>query len=98
MQKKVNSLLRGISYHIIPISILLIISTVLIASWFRYGLMYGGGDVGLPTYDPLRLLSIIKNVWWEAHAPGFPYPSGLTAIPLYFILSLLQTVGLSEIA
>src|SRR3972149_3981490 len=98
MLKNINSLLRKISYHIVPISILLVVSTIMIASWFRYGLMYGGGDVGLPTYDPIRLLSIIKNVWWEAHAPGFPYPSGLTAIPLYFILSLLQIVGLSEVA
>src|SRR3989344_7437429 len=97
MLKNINSLLRKISYHIVPISILLVVSTIMIASWFRHGLMYGGGDVGLPTYNPIRLLSIIKNMWWDVHAPGFPYPSALTAVPLYFVLSILDIVGMTAV-
>jgi len=97
MLKKLNSLLEKVSYHSLPLGILFLICTVLIASWFRHGLMYGGGDVGLPTYNPIRLLSIIKNMWWDVHAPGFPYPSALTAVPLYFVLSILDIVGMTAV-
>ncbi len=77
---------------------LLSIALVLIVSWFREGLPYGGGDVGLPTYNPLKVLSILKNVWWEIHAPGFPYPQTLASIPLYLLLSVLQILALPHFA
>lgn len=98
MLKKVNNLLLSASYHVLPLSVLAAICIVMIASWFRSGLLYGGGDVGLPTYDPIRLFSVVKDIWWDVHAPGFPYPSALTSIPLYFVLALLQTVGMSAVA
>ncbi len=72
-------------------------SLIMIISWFRYGHLYGGGDVGLPTYDPVRILSIVKNIWWDVHAPGFPYATALTSIPFYLVLATLQTFGLSNI-
>lgn len=97
MLKKLNDFFKKSSYHILPLGIIFLISLVMIISWFRYGLLYGGGDVGLPTYEPIRIFSIIKNVWWDVHAPGFPYPSALTSIPLYFVLSLLQVVGMSAV-
>lgn len=65
--------------------------------WFKAGYIYGGGDVGLPTYNPSRILDVVKNVWWEDSAPGFPRPQGVTAIPLYTLLSLGQKLGLSEL-
>ena len=98
MLKKLNSLQGGVLYHALPLGILATVCIMMIASWFRYGLLYGGGDVGLPTYDPIRLFSIVKNIWWDVHAPGFSYPSALTAIPLYFFLTFLQVIGMSPIA
>ncbi|MEK7550205.1 MAG: alpha-(1-_3)-arabinofuranosyltransferase family protein [Patescibacteria group bacterium] len=98
MLKKVNSLLSKARYHIWPLSIFLAITVIMILSWFRTGILYGGGDVGLPTYNPIRLSSIVKDIWWDVHAPGFPYPSALTSIPLYSTLAILQTVGMSPVA
>ena len=97
MLKKIDNFFRSISFHALPLTILFILSLVMIVSWFRYGYLYGGGDVGLPTYDPIRILNIAKNIWWDVHAPGFAYPTALTAIPLYLILAFLQILGLSNI-
>lgn len=71
------------------------LSVLLVSIWFRDGLIYGGGDVGLPTYDPARILDVIRYVWWDASAPGFPRSQGVTGIPLYLGLSLLQKLGFS---
>ncbi len=74
-----------------------IISTIVIFSWFRDGYIYGGGDVGLQTYNPSRILENQKFIWWEAAGPGFPIPQGLVGIPLQFILSLFQHIGFSPL-
>lgn len=85
------------SKSLIPFVYFLVLSGIIIFSWFRFGYIYGGGDVGLQTYDPTRILQIIKYVWWDSTAPGSPTPQGLSAIPLQFGLSLLQSVGFSPL-
>jgi hypothetical protein len=89
-------MLKKLSNFFLPIGTLFLISLIITISWFRYGHLYGGGDVGLPTYDPIRLFNIVKNIWWDVHAPGFAYPTALTAIPFYLILVFLQAAGLSN--
>lgn len=74
-----------------------VVSFLLILIWFRQGLIYGGGDVGLQTYNPSRILENARYVWWEAAGPGAPLPQGLSAIPFQFFLFLLQAVGFSPI-
>jgi hypothetical protein len=83
--------------HLIIFLLHLCIAVVLMAIWFKPGYIYGGGDVGLPTYNPLRILEVVKNVWWESSAPGFPRPQGVTAIPSYGVMALGQKLGLSEV-
>lgn len=75
----------------------IILSAVVIFSWFRDGLIYGGGDVGLQTYNPQRILENAKYVWWDSTAPGSPIPQGLSAVPFQFFLSLLQSIGFSPL-
>ncbi len=75
----------------------LTISSLLILVWFRDGFFYGGGDVGLPTYNPKRSLEITKNIWWEAQAPGFLIPQSVTSITLYLFLSFFQFFGLGPV-
>lgn len=75
----------------------LIISSLLILVWFRDGFFYGGGDVGLPTYNPKRALEITKNIWWEAQAPGFLIPHAVTSITLYLFLSVFQSFGIGPV-
>lgn len=72
----------------------LIISTLLIFAWFKDGHFYGGGDVGLPTYNPIRMFQIAKFIWWEAIAPGFLIPHVITSITLYSFLSIFQFFGI----
>lgn len=98
MLKKLNSLFKYLSWHSLPILTIFLLCVVIIFSWFHYGFLYGGGDVGLPTYDPIRLLGVVKNIWWDVHAPGFAYPSALTSIPLYAALIPLQVLGFSNLA
>ncbi|MEK7616865.1 MAG: hypothetical protein AAB414_02335 [Patescibacteria group bacterium] len=73
------------------------VAILLIFSWFRSGFIYGGGDVGLQTYNPLRILEIARYIWWEATAPGTPTPQGLTAIPFNLIFSSLQLLGFNPL-
>lgn len=79
--------------NIQAILLYLIITLVVMFSWFHRGLMYGGGDVGLPIYNPQRVLEIISNPWSSQTAPGFPRPQSLTAIPSELFFTLLQLVG-----
>lgn len=71
----------------------ILITSIIIFSWFRHGFLYGGGDVGLPSYDPKRILEITKSIWWEASAPGAVVPHGLTSVPFQFFQSFLQNMG-----
>ena len=84
--------------HIFAAVIFALLSTVLIISWFRYGLLYGGGDVGIPSYDPPRIVDIARYVWWEAEAPGGLVPQGVTSLPMQFFQSALVRVGLPYFA
>lgn len=83
--------------RLLPLAIFLTVSAGLIFSWFRFGYIYGGGDVGLQTYNPKRILENAKFVWWDSTAPGSPIPQGLSAVPLQFFLSLLQSIGFSPL-
>ncbi len=74
-----------------------IVSFVLILVWFKDGHFYGGGDVGLPTYNPMRIFQIDRYIWWEAIAPGFLIPHVITSITLYFFLSFFQFFGLGPV-
>lgn len=85
------------NFNLVSLLIFAGASLILILSWFRQGLIYGGGDVGLPTYDPGRVLEIAKYIWWEASAPGTSVPHGLTSVPTQMLLSILQLLGFSPV-
>jgi len=72
----------------------LVITVGVMYSWFHYGLMYGGGDVGLPTYNSQRMLQIVSKPWWTETAPGFPRVQNLAALPVYVFFAFLQQIGL----
>lgn len=79
--------------HLLAALFYLFITLVVMFSWFHRGLMYGGGDVGLPIYNPQRFLEIILNPWWTDTAPGFPRPQSIAALPVQLFFTLLQLIG-----
>ncbi len=81
----------------IPILLFLFLSAVLIFCWFRFGHIYGGGDTGLPLYNPKVMANLSTNIWWESLAPGIPVAQGLTSVPVLYILSIPQMLGASPI-
>lgn len=80
-----------------PLIFYLVISLLLILIWFRDGRIFAGGDVGFQTFNPRRIFENARFVWWNSTAPGAPLPQNLSAIPLQFILLLLQLVGFSSL-
>ncbi len=84
--------------HLKVLFTFIFISSVVIFAWFREGQLYGGGDAGLQTYNPQRMLENARFVWWEAAGPGAALPQGLSAIPFQFSLYLLQIIGFSPVA
>lgn len=81
-----------------PFFIFFAFSLILVLIWFRHGLVYGGGDVGLTTYSPSRIAEVISKVWWEDTAPGYPRPQGLASLPTELALSVLQNIGFPPFA
>lgn len=73
------------------------LSAFFIFQWYKDGYMYGGGDVGLPEYNPIKIYNIIKIIWWNQSGTGFLRPYSNTGIPIYLILSALQQIGLSYV-
>lgn len=88
---------RGLKRNLLQILLFFLVSLFLTVSWFRFGYIYGGGDVGLQVYNPIRILEIVTNIWWEATGPGSPTPQGLTAIPFNYIFSALQLIGFNPL-
>ncbi|TSC87771.1 MAG: Uncharacterized protein G01um10147_457 [Microgenomates group bacterium Gr01-1014_7] len=88
---------KKVNKYYLPALFFLILSLLLIFAWFKDGHLYGGGDVGLPTYNPIRIFQIARYIWWEAVAPGFLIPQAITSITLYFFLSFFQLLGLGPL-
>lgn len=69
-----------------------LIAVIITLIWFRQGLMYGGAEVGLLTFNPQRSLQIQQFIWWASSAPGMLVPHYISGVPFYFVLSLFQSV------
>lgn len=50
--------------------------------------------MGIPSYDPQRIVEIAKFVWWDSSAPGALVPHGVTSLPVQFFQSMLVQAGL----
>ncbi|MBI5358414.1 hypothetical protein HZB69_02180 [Candidatus Amesbacteria bacterium] len=69
-----------------------IISVIFTAIWFRSGLMYGGGEEGLPYYNPSKYLSIVSNIWYEANG-GYPVILHLPRAPYFWFIGFIAQLG-----
>lgn len=87
-----------VSFLIKPQIFFLLIAFVLVNLWFSKNLLFGGTEVGVPTYAPEKILKQISWTWWEALGPGVSIPTVSAAIPFYIFMSILERIGLGEIA
>lgn len=50
--------------------------------------------MGIPSYDPQRIVDIARFVWWDSTAPGALVPHGVTSLPVQLFQSSLSRLGL----
>src|SRR3989344_4732711 len=93
--KKILS--KVITFASTPQIFFLLVAFLLIQLWFSKSLLFGGTEVGIPTYTPGKTLGQIIWLWWEALGPGASFPTTVASIPLYFFMSLLEKIGLGAI-
>lgn len=80
-------------YGRLVLLVLLVFSILIVGSWFREGIIYAGAEVGLsPYFNPDRFLGIQQFTWWGGVAPGMLAPHFISAVPFYFLLSILQSM------
>ncbi len=77
-------------YHILFIrAIFFIVPLVLVAIWFKNGLMLGGGEEGLIFSNPWQSFKISQSTWAEFNT-GFPQLYWLPRIPLLLFALFLK--------
>lgn len=77
---------------------LVFLNAVLLFSWFRSGMIFGGGDTGLPLYNPHLVTQITQYMWWGQQGTGYSYPGLISSFPMYFFLSIFQKIGFNPFA
>src|SRR3990167_7316344 len=75
----------------------LLVAFLLIKLWFSKNILFGGAELGIPTYTPGKTLGQIIWLWWEALGPGVSFQTISPAIPLYAYMAFLERVGLGAI-
>src|SRR3989344_4951290 len=77
-----------------PFIAFLAVSIALVAIWFKDKIYIGGGDVGLPFYNPGIVFDTVKYLWWDNISPGYLFVNTLSSVPLYAIMSLTGLSGI----
>ncbi|MBI2600220.1 DUF3367 domain-containing protein [Candidatus Daviesbacteria bacterium] len=75
----------------------LLIAFLLVQLWFTKNILFGGTEVGIPTYAPGKILEQIRWLWWEALGPGTSIPTVAASIPFYYFMSILERLGFGAI-
>jgi len=76
--------------------ILLVIPTAIVVLWFSKGLMFGGGEEGIPLYNLNKSLHDVSYVWHEYNG-GVPMIWLIARLPFHWFLSLLSSIGFSNV-
>ncbi len=63
----------------------------LIILWFKNGLMFGGGEEGLPFYNPPKSLEYISFVWRDVDI-GIPAINDLMRAPIFYIATFFYNL------
>lgn len=72
-----------------------LINSVLVFIWFKDGLLFAGGEEGIPFYNLRKSLLLSSYTWYEPNA-GYPVIAFIPYIPSYWFLSVLSGYGIDE--
>lgn len=73
--------------------LLILVALVITVIWFRRGILYGGGEDGLPFADLNLSLKQTFSVWLDSYL-GAPSLSRANYIPFYFFANLFFSLGI----
>lgn len=76
------------------ILVILIICLTLIFIWFSKGLLFAGGEGGIPFYNLSKTTKTISYTWIDEEA-GYPGVGGITEVPYYSLLKIPSALGVS---
>lgn len=68
---------------------LVAICFILVFSWFKRGLLFAGGEEGIPFYDIQRTTGLVSSIWRDASG-GYFSQGDIVRIPFFTFLSFLQ--------
>lgn len=77
---------------LVDIFMIEIIAIVIVIVWFHQGLLYGGGEAGLPFYNLDLTLKTSQQLWQNSYL-GFPSIYQIINAPLNYILDLFYLFG-----
>lgn len=83
---KMKSIIRDIT-------ILTALCLVLVFLWFSKGLIFAGGEEGIPFYDLSKTLDFVSYTWQDISA-GYPSQLLLNRIPYFSFLKFFSSIGL----
>lgn len=72
--------------------IILIVCLILIFVWFNKGLLFAGGEGGIPFYNLSKTAERISYLWIDEEA-GYPGVGNLTEVPYYALLKIPLQFG-----
>ncbi len=74
--------------------LLVFICLILVSLWFSKGLLFAGGEEGIPFYNLVRYYKMISSMWYGYETGGLVI-GFLPQIPYFYIMKLLSEVGIS---
>lgn len=86
--------MKSIIYTFIAISL---IAVVLVFGWFKEGYILGVAEGGVPFYDLTNFYNQVSLAWSDSEI-GLGFPNGIVTAysPTFYILSLLEKLGISN--
>lgn len=76
------------------ITLLILVALTITVIWFRQGVLYGGGESGLPFSDLNLTLKQTLSVWLNSYL-GVPSIHQVNNLPFYFFANFLFNFGIS---
>lgn len=88
----IKNYLKGL-YMFRDLLILVFLVFVIIFLWFSKGLIFAGGEEGIPFYDLNKTTGIVSFAWQDV-AVGYPNQLVLNRIPYFSFLKIFYLIGL----